>query len=799
VFWALIISSFIFPYFMSGNASIILVFIGILCVAVRLFWRKKEITNHLRHLTVGIAFLILLSSFGYHESLNIGESSKIVYFFRCWTFAGAEILLLNHFGRLMMKFLFLSAVFLLRCAFLVLFEHEAFVESVMMQNFITGIFVVYTFYHCEVRERMVFQDYYDYREEFSKFKDFLENHLPQSILLLSPQNFNPLFANKTFAKVFTKIFSSKNSEMHQTKHVNLLAVHALDLLQTQHDSVRYSHKWEPDASRLGNGLTLRHFLQELTTGGFFGMSAITIACFYQDPTGKKCLFEVVIMPLIWNRENAVAIVFNDITFQEKLMALKQADKNKDIIITTVSHELRTPVNAITGLLQIIEANTTQPEVHKDILLCRDNATILSSLINSIVDLQLFSKGKFRLKLTEVNLHAMLRDTVSLFQFVASQKDLYLKLKINDNVEKFIFTDENRLKQIIINLIGNAIKFTFHGGVEISIEKDPSVPAHLRLSVRDTGIGIKESQQKNLFKIYGNLEATNDVSKNGAGLGLTICNTLANALLSTKDEEKIHMESKHGVGTIFWFLIPKEISKPASSKSEVTNTLSLSNYDSSPIVEDHSEDCDENLEPNIFQSLMGSHTFCRMKSLTDKDESTPSFHSISHSFEEIPLKRSRNPQRSLFGQTPKACKSNSFIIDRTPKNHRKMPHKGLVLIVDDNPFNLMVAKSVLVNLAYEVETAASGEEALRKSRDFYESKRPLKFILMDIQMPVMDGYETTRQLKKMMETNEIEQTPIIALSANDQDEDIKNSLESGMVAHLSKPLHKDKLDACLSRL
>jgi len=266
VFWALILSSFIFPCLVSGNASMILVFVGILCVAIRLFCRNKQITDHLRHLTVGIAFLLLLSSFGYPSALNVGEGSKVLQFLRCWTFTGAEIILVNHFQTLIMKCLFLFAVFLLRCGFLVFFDHEAFVESVMMQNFITGVFVIHTFYHCEARERMIFQDYFDYREEFTKFKHFLENHLPQSIMILNQQSFNPLFANKTFAKVFTKTFSSKNSE---TPGLNPLAVQALDLLITQHDSVRYSRKWEPDSSRLGNGVTLRHFLQELTTGGFF--------------------------------------------------------------------------------------------------------------------------------------------------------------------------------------------------------------------------------------------------------------------------------------------------------------------------------------------------------------------------------------------------------------------------------------------------------------------------------------------------------------------------------------------------
>jgi len=301
VFWALILSSFIYPYLVSGNAPMIVVSIGILCAIVKDFLRKEEFIDHLKHLTVGTAFLLFLSSFIY-SGLNIGENSKIARCLHCLSFAGAEIVLVNHFQRFLIKYLFLFAAFLLRCGFLIFFEHEAFIENIMMQNFVTGIFVIFTYYHSEGRERMMFLAYFDYKEEFAKFKDFLENHHPQSLIILNPQTFNPFFTNKAFAKVFTKIFSSNNFDPPETKPVNPLTVETLDLLLTQNDSVRYSCQREPDPSCLGNGATLRHFLHGLITGGFFGMRTITVTCSYQGYGGKRFLFEVVIMPLIWNKK-----------------------------------------------------------------------------------------------------------------------------------------------------------------------------------------------------------------------------------------------------------------------------------------------------------------------------------------------------------------------------------------------------------------------------------------------------------------------------------------------------------------
>jgi len=767
--------------------------------------------NYTEHLTVIVTFLLLLSSLTY-SVLKVDEDSKILQFLRGWTFAGAEIVLVNQFRRLRLKYLFVFMAFVVRCGFIALFEHEAFVEDVMMHNFVTDLFVVYIYYHCEAQERVIFKGYYEYREEFVKFKSLIEKYLPQSVIILDPQTSYPLFANETFAKIFTKKFAFRNLHVKDklnTRPINTLAVDTLDLLLTQNDSIRYSCKYEPDLSRLGNGITLRHFFLELTTNNFFNMNAVTVTCSYQNSRGKRSLFEVVLMPLSWDREDAVAIILNDITFQDKIIAFKQADKNKDLIIATVSHELRTPLNGIIGLLQIMETKTEQPEVLKDVFLCKDNATLLWNLVNSILDLQMFYSGKLRLKLTKIDLHQFLKDTTKLFQFIASQKGLYLNLKIGSNVEKEITTDENRLRQIIINLIGNAIKFTFHGGVDICIEKDPE--EYIKISVSDTGIGIKEDQKKKLFKVYGKFEETQDVSRNGAGLGLTICNTLANALLQTKGEEQIHFESQDGIGSKFWFKIPKEIrssrdsdinlidlSDQASSNERKIYSSRLTSLDSGSSFGEILEDYDERIEPNNLRTKVRSHTLKKKRDFNGIEES-PNFKDFPMTYEDIPLHISKKFEEISFCQSSE----KDLLLFSKNKLHsipeKTIRHKGLVLIVDDNPFNLMVAQNFLVALGYEVETATSGKEALEKVKELSEKNKLPRFILMDIQMPVMDGYETTRRLKKMVERREIKDVPIIALSANDQDEDVKKSLRSGMVDHLSKPLLKGKLEACLAKL
>jgi len=135
---------------------------------------------------------------------------------------------------------------------------------------------------------------------------------------------------------------------------------------------------------------------------------------------------MVIMPITWDRADAVAIVLSDITFQENIIALKQADKNKDLVMATVSHELRTPLNGIIRLLQILETKIPQEDQSENISLCKDNAILLLNIVNSILDLQLVRNGELKLKLAQVNICELLKETVKLFQFMASQKKIRLE-------------------------------------------------------------------------------------------------------------------------------------------------------------------------------------------------------------------------------------------------------------------------------------------------------------------------------------------------------------------------------------
>ena len=240
--------------------------------------------------------------------------------------------------------------------------------------------------------------------------------------------------------------------------------------------------------------------------------------------------------------------------------MKIADSNKAKVLASVSHELRTPLNAIIGRLGRCEAQIKDnPEVIEYLSLCRDNAHLLLRLANSLLDLQQLIHGKFKINPAKTEIRKILRDIAKLFKFQTAQKGIDLNLHIAERVPKFINTDEGRLKQILINLVANALKFTFTGSITLQVIE---YMEYLQISVIDTGAGIKDEEKYKLFTMFGKLGDQQEVNKNEIGLGLTIANALSLALSGRIDDEdgqkSIEVESKVGKGSRFYFKILKDV-------------------------------------------------------------------------------------------------------------------------------------------------------------------------------------------------------------------------------------------------
>jgi len=405
-------------------------------------------------------------------------------------------------------------------------------------------------------------------------------------------------------------------------------------------------------------------------------------------------------------------------------------------------------------------------------------------VNSILDLNLIRSNKIRLSPQKVNLHELLKDIVHMFEFQCKQKEIYIRLEISKFCPEFLFTDKNRLTQIFINLVGNALKFTVEGGITISAHEDAR--NHVKFFIKDTGIGIKETDQEKLFHMFGRISDNKNKSINNqssVGFGLTISHSLvkllngATAIKDPQNKQYITAKSVYGVGSIFEFSIKTSL----ENELENENIGEISReFASMEEIEYHIEKIEgyPTIPVNNFSVLKLPH----LPSTTDFPSTEASFR---HPKSLINIRKSTS-------FNPLTLQKKSTLLSEGS------PHSGYVLLVDDNPFNLVVAEQLVSSHGYKVKTALSGPLAIKSIVDNLGSHEAIKLIFMDIQMPVMDGYETTKQLKKLMENGKIQEIPIVALTANDSIADKEKCIKAGMSGHLSKPLKDQDLKMILNK-
>jgi len=501
--------------------------------------------------------------------------------------------------------------------------------------------------------------------------------------------------------------------------------------------------------------------------------------------------------------------------------LKVANKNKDQIIATVSHELRTPLHGIIGLVELADKKMPDPSGKEYLSLCKSNALLLLGLVNSLLDLHQLSTGKIKLNIVKVHLEDMVKEVVKLFQFQAKQKRLLLDFDVAKNVPKDIHTDESRLRQILINLIGNAIKFTSRGSVTVQITQSEQEDDYLKIAVIDTGIGIREADQTKLFQMYGRLKDSEALNKNGVGLGLTISNTLVSILNGKSNQKGIDVTSEHQKGSMFSFKILKNLQeKPIDSKPKIEEKplaipspkkrfgFSVEKLDTERLTSDADELIikPEKSEEGFDELLISDDINLKITGYSHRNKS-PS----NRSFDYPRLQTTPEFSRKYRGLTVQTAFSlprfegsrESLLIPGSTNSHRshfaQTQRQRLIVVVDDNPFNLLIAESLVSNLGFSISTSGGGKEAIQDIQDLSSQNKEIHAILMDCQMPVMDGFETTKVLIQMMQKNEIPTTPIIAWTANNTEEDIKRCMDCGMKDHLVKPTSQEAFSNVLSKI
>ncbi len=394
-------------------------------------------------------------------------------------------------------------------------------------------------------------------------------------------------------------------------------------------------------------------------------------------------------------------ITSDVALRRAKEAAEESARAKGIFLATMSHELRTPMNGVLGCTQLLQDTSLTDQQRELIETMHRSAEALLTLVNDILDFSKIEAGKMTLEVANVNLRGLIRDVTTLTDGLAAQKGLTVAVEIESDVPEEFRGDPIRLRQILFNLVGNAIKFTQQGGVTIAVAVKPRLSENtdtvvLQWSVRDTGIGLTAEQQAQLFKAYAQAEASTARRFGGTGLGLMICHQLVELMGGT-----ISVSSQFGKGSTF---------------SYTTNLL-----------------------PAIL-----------------REASTLSVGTDQSAFSEQGI-----PKR--------------------------------VLVADDNEINQVVACKFLQKLGCQVEVARTGREAVEAiTRTAYD------IVLMDCEMPEMDGYEATREIRRR-EEGALNHLPIMALTGHASDEDAQRCRQAGMDKVVTKPLTLPALRAGLQEL
>ena len=372
--------------------------------------------------------------------------------------------------------------------------------------------------------------------------------------------------------------------------------------------------------------------------------------------------------------------------EEAARAMQEALRAKNEFLAVVSHEIRTPMNGVLGTAQLLQMTEMTEEQRRYVEAIQSSGETLLALINDILDLSKLDSGKVYLDQRPLHLRGVVKEVIELLRAQAQKKDLYLDTEIATEVPEWMTGDSHRIKQILTNLVGNAIKFTQHGGVRVAMHVQQNGEV-LVCQVQDTGIGIPPDRVEHLFEKFSQVDSSITRRHGGTGLGLAICKKLVEGMGGV-----ISVESKRHQGSIFTFRIPCSAAEPTLDR-RLTADVAL----------------------------------------------------------------------------------------KTPAGLR-------VLLVEDNAVNQMLALGMLEKLGCQADLAENGQEALDKIVAGYD------LVLMDMQMPRMDGVTATRVIREMQLAP---QPYIVALTANAMESDRQLCLAAGMNDFLAKPFKAAELQEKLS--
>mgnify|MGYP000039692123 FL=1 len=513
------------------------------------------------------------------------------------------------------------------------------------------------------------------------------------------------------------------------------------------------------------------------------------------PSGIKYLNNHIV-PLEYDGSEPRALVITtDISHHKEAQkilqqATKQAEESavsKARFLANMSHEIRTPLTGIMGMVSLIEELAQGEELTQYVQSLTSSVQHLMNIVNDILDLSKSDAGHIELDESETSLWHILDDLEALYLPQALQKHIRLQVSFVSNVPRRVVVDAFRLRQVLYNLMSNAVKFTERGSINITVGTQKVGEKNLlKFSIKDSGIGIKPSKQSLIFDVFRQAQANISKNHGGTGLGLSICRNLVEMMGGV-----ISVESDVGKGAEFWFTLPLKTIKDKGSLSKISEkgvyiaienahnnqwfqsffhalNIPVHQYEESLTMPDKCllvSDCVKSTQANWIWWLGADYDLDLVQGV----------HLIEPFRREALCNRLLDYEQQLLGRVADMAR------------HDEGTFLGKLLLVEDNLTNQLVMRKTLEKMGYEVSIACNGLEGVQA----YESGDYLG-IIMDIQMPVMDGIEATVKIRRLGGRY----VPIIALTANTQTEIEEACFAAGMDAFLTKPVNRLQLQNTL---
>jgi signal transduction histidine kinase/CheY-like chemotaxis protein len=535
--------------------------------------------------------------------------------------------------------------------------------------------------------------------------------------------------------------------------------------------------------------------------------------------------------------------------EQQLIQAKQAAESavlaKGEFLATMSHEIRTPLNGIVPMLDLLQHARLAPDHHELVRTALASSHQLLRIVDDILDYSKLEADRLELETTSFNLRELLETVIQLMERAADSKGLRLNLQIDPAVRLPVRGDPVRLRQVLGNLLSNAVKFTDRGTVAVSVRRvgETAAQHQLHFEVRDSGIGIPEEAQKRLFHAFTQADASTTRLYGGTGLGLAICKRIVDLMGG-----RISVQSEPGRGSTFAFDIPllkvqgdmparelefdggRLLLLSADQKLRLRLSMLLPNWGLRVTTVETTQEALDRLRAAATQGQPWAYSLV-LADLAGMRNTALALHRNleRHAIygdvrlvclsgdEPVPDELSRNvtllsrqaPDPDLRAALTRKPAVAEPVSPSTPTTGAVATGAGdagdageatssvrsaRVLLVEDNPVNLMVGQRLLSVLGVDCDTAHNGEVALlRMSASRYD------LVLMDCQMPVVDGYTATRRWREAEElTGDGNHLPIIAMTANAMAGDRQKCLDAGMDDYLAKPVTRAELERCLHR-